>query len=629
MVKKKLLVVMLAGAMMLGVCACGKEPDATPASTAAEATTEAEEVFVDLSTNGIYVSVPERWKTNVTDNTIFITFVAPDPEGKVQVIAMTGSDGAEAKANSYNGEVVKKTYNGKDYFAAIFAKPDGESYDMAVITDFSDDKVMTFHFEIPGYKVDDYKALLDDKTFTRMFNSYEGKPEEFQQAGEATEGGFTSSNGRLLKYEGNEAEVEVPANVGGYDTVYIDDIFQDNTSIKKVTIPEGVERLSANTFCGCTNLEEVILPKSLKFVGPNVFRDCPNLKDLTIPEGVEFIGTRCFDGSGVGTLICSGAEFDTEALQGTTFEKVVIGEGANLSADKICYTAKMVELELPKDCPTLGAQFADGATSLRKVILPENLTEIPESCFTGATLRDIDIPESVTKIGKDAVAADMVYLRNSQAEFGENAIWAYQIYLYNVYSPDQVSDTFLNITTSDKIFLPMDATMDEEAAFDSYLVSNGWSERTWIGTPIEDIDPNYNDYKQEDNFLVSYEGSETVIKVPYYGDTWDTYDQWNILYIKDNCFAGNTTVTEIYVGRCLEIGSNAFDGCTALKSLWLTSEWVDNTQNFKANAFAGVPEDITIHVPESWTDGDLSKVKSAMIGAGLPESASFETYSLR
>ncbi len=626
MVKKKLLVVMLAGAMMLGVGACGKEPDATPATTA---TTEAEEVFVDLAANGIYVSVPERWKTNPTDSTIFIDFTSPDPEGKLQIIAMHGGDGAEAKANTYNGETVKKTYGGTDFYAAIFAKPDGASYDMVVVTDFDDERVMTFHFEIPSYKADDYKALLDDKNITKMFGSYKGKPEEFQQAGEATEGGFTSSSGRLLKYSGNESEVEVPANVGGYDTVYIDNIFENNTSVKKVTIPEGVERLSANTFNGCTNLEEVVLPKSLKFIGPNVFRDCPNLKDVTIPDGVEFIGTRCFDGSGKGTLICSGAEFDTEALQGLTFEKVVIGEGADLSADKVCYTAMMTELVLPEDCPTLGAEFANGATKLRKLTLPKNLTEIPESCFSGATLTTVDIPETVTKIGHEGIAGDIVYLRNAQAEFADHAIYAYQIYLYNVYSSDQVSDTFVNLNVNDKVFLPMDATMNEESAFDQYLLSIGWADNTWIGVPNEFTDPNYNDYHQEEYYLAGYTGSESVVKVPYYGDTWDTDNQWNIKYIKDNCFAGNTTITEVYTGRILEIGSNAFDGCTALKSIWLTAEWVDNTDNFHANAFAGVPEDITIHVPESWTEGELSKVKSAMIGAGLPESASFETYSLR
>ena len=160
MVKKKLLVVMLAGAMMLGVSACGKEPDATLATTA---TTEAQEVFVDLSANGIYISVPERWKSKPTDSTIFIDFTAPDPEGKLQIIAMHGGEGAESKANTYNGETVKKTYGGKDYYAAIYQKADGSTYDMTVVTEFDNERVMTFHFTIPNYKAEDYKTYLDDK----------------------------------------------------------------------------------------------------------------------------------------------------------------------------------------------------------------------------------------------------------------------------------------------------------------------------------------------------------------------------------------------------------------------------------------------------------------------------------
>ena len=42
-------------------------------------------------------------------------------------------------------------------------------------------------------------------------------------------------------------------------------------SLKRITIPKGVEEIGESAFEGCNKLEKVIIPKSVKHIGQNAF----------------------------------------------------------------------------------------------------------------------------------------------------------------------------------------------------------------------------------------------------------------------------------------------------------------------------------------------------------------------
>ena len=112
-----------------------------------------------------------------------------------------------------------------------------------------------------------------------------------------------------------EYSIEKPTFVEGSDikiTTIADSVFRGNSIIKKVIIPNTVERVGNHAFRDCSSLTEVILGSNLKSIGdsafwgcaftnitlpnsleriePYAFFRCENLVNLTIPENVNYMG---------------------------------------------------------------------------------------------------------------------------------------------------------------------------------------------------------------------------------------------------------------------------------------------------------------------------------------------------
>ncbi|MCQ2292797.1 MAG: leucine-rich repeat protein [Bacteroidaceae bacterium] len=63
---------------------------------------------------------------------------------------------------------------------------------------------------------------------------------------------------------------------------------------RRVELPEGLEVIGKDAFCGDRHLEKIILPQSLRTIKRGVFWECDRLDNVVIPAGVEEIGEFCF-----------------------------------------------------------------------------------------------------------------------------------------------------------------------------------------------------------------------------------------------------------------------------------------------------------------------------------------------
>lgn len=149
---------------------------------------------------------------------------------------------------------------------------------------------------------------------------------------------------RYYESYGNTAEIagcdvqndtiEIPEMIDGRKVTSISrDAFIDNHKIRRVILPESIERINMYAFSGCDKLKEINFPAGLDTIDSEAFSGCA-LTEVTLPENV-FCGMSVF-----------------------------------------------------KNC-----------TSLRKVTLPEGMTEIPDEMFMGCvSLKHINIPASVREV---------------------------------------------------------------------------------------------------------------------------------------------------------------------------------------------------------------------------------------
>ncbi len=275
----------------------------------------------------------------------------------------------------------------------------------------------------------------------------------------------------LLSYP--EAHGDVYAIPEDTDAIWAG-VFQNNTSLRSVTIPESLTFISSWTFSGCTSLTEVKLPSALKVLGSNAFCGVP-LQSIELPEGLETLGYCALADTPIrklhipASLIDLGAGandnnfrynplYAMPALATVTAdsgnpvvkvednilyskdgkevlgfptgsvksegESLVLPEGVQVICDDAFYSAplayiefpstlkridgyafsmsKLRELDMPDSVEKLGLSCFARNRELKRVRLSQKLTSLPDEAFVWCTaLEEIEVPESVRSIGSD------------------------------------------------------------------------------------------------------------------------------------------------------------------------------------------------------------------------------------
>ncbi len=78
--------------------------------------------------------------------------------------------------------------------------------------------------------------------------------------------------------------------------------FYENEDLVTLSLPEGLEVISAAAFAGCTSLTHIQLPSSLREIGEGAFLGCVSLHQILLPANLTTIGEMAFWGSGLDTI---------------------------------------------------------------------------------------------------------------------------------------------------------------------------------------------------------------------------------------------------------------------------------------------------------------------------------------
>lgn len=186
-----------------------------------------------------------------------------------------------------------------------------------------------------------------------------------------------ASDSKMLYTKDMTTLVKAPINIG-----------------ENVTIKDGIKTIEASAFALCS-VKEVTLSDSVTTINAFAFDNCTKLTNVTIGKGVETIKDSAFartDAMQEYKVNASNNSYCAE--KGVLYDK---------KATKIiAFPAAKTEYTMP-DTVTELAESAFQHSALVSVTLNENITTIPKWAFQGcSSLQSIDIPASVTLIGKQA-----------------------------------------------------------------------------------------------------------------------------------------------------------------------------------------------------------------------------------
>jgi len=102
-----------------------------------------------------------------------------------------------------------------------------------------------------------------------------------------------SGNIVIIKYNGNEEIVNVPSTIDGLKVTETSSyLFNQNSTIKKVVLPNTLKKLYSYTFYDCQNLETITIPSTIEIISDFFISQCPKATNYTIPSHLEKLGKK-------------------------------------------------------------------------------------------------------------------------------------------------------------------------------------------------------------------------------------------------------------------------------------------------------------------------------------------------
>lgn len=222
-----------------------------------------------------------------------------------------------------------------------------------------------------------------------------------------------------------------PENWKG-DVFYVGDCLVEvnwQTKAENIIVKEGTRKIEAHAFTNCENIKSIIIPDSVEIIGAQAFESCSSLESIYIGSGVKSIGKApfVFDIEGSPCSNLKNIEVSKEnknyiSIDGVLFNKemteliqypigkkqkeyVIPDSVTSIGYGAFCYCDELIKLTVGKGIAVIDYCLLFGCDNIETVILPETLTKIDSGAFKYSGVKYIDIPDSVTYLGCEAMSA--------------------------------------------------------------------------------------------------------------------------------------------------------------------------------------------------------------------------------
>ncbi|MGN1481805.1 leucine-rich repeat domain-containing protein [Porcipelethomonas sp.] len=203
----------------------------------------------------------------------------------------------------------------------------------------------------------------------------------------------------ITGFEGSPEILELPCEIDGKIVTEIrENAFYKCESLKKIIIPESVEKIGHHAFYECDSLETAEIYGDIKVIDEGTFYSCSVLNNVSLPEGLTTVGDYSFYGC--------------ENLRGIDIPDSVTNIGEYAFAD-----CKMLAgADLPEKLVELGAYAFLRCGSLYNITLPDGVMHIG-SYSLGFAGEDTLVPMENFVITGDEDALGKIYAEENRMQF--------------------------------------------------------------------------------------------------------------------------------------------------------------------------------------------------------------------
>lgn len=185
-----------------------------------------------------------------------------------------------------------------------------------------------------------------------------------------------------------------------------------HSSVKTVTIANGVTSISNYAFWDCTRLTSITIPDSVTRIGNSAFYGCTNLQYNTY-ENAKYLGNA----SNPYFALIEASDPGIKSCTIHPDAKLIAGSAFNCCSD-------LTEIVIPDGVKSIGPGAFFSCTGLKRITIPDSITGIENETFWYCVgLTNITIPGSVTRIGVDAFSdckgLTSIYYKGTQEQWNQ------------------------------------------------------------------------------------------------------------------------------------------------------------------------------------------------------------------
>ena len=226
-------------------------------------------------------------------------------------------------------------------------------------------------------------------------------------------------------------EVIIPSTYKGKNVIAIGESAFQNSNVKKVILPKGIESIKTKAFYNANQIERIDIPTTVIEIRAEAFAYMDNLTYISLPKGLKDIraGVFAYDTNLTNVTLPSTLEYlgASAFSHCSSITEITIPKGVTeINGQTFEYMTSLKTINMHDDITFIHGEVFVGDTNLNNVTLPSKITEIRGNTFENcSSLTSIKIPDGVTRIGGHAfygcTSLSYVYVPKSVTEIGSSA----------------------------------------------------------------------------------------------------------------------------------------------------------------------------------------------------------------